>query len=54
MVARGRPREMRSGGIPSPSPSQHPRQGVGEGGASAERSAIGYRVAVRPRLANRI
>lgn len=37
-----------------PLPPLHPRQGVGEGGASAGRSTIGYRVAVRPRLANRI
>jgi hypothetical protein len=35
-------------------PPRYPRQGVGEGGASAGRSTIGYRVAVKPRLANRI
>lgn len=31
----------------------HRRQGVEKGGASAGRTTIGYRVAVRPRLANR-
>lgn len=48
MVARGRPRVMHSGGPP------HRRQGVEKGGASAGRTTIGYRVAVRSRLANRV
>lgn len=48
MVARGLPRVMHSGGPP------HPRQGVEEGGASAWRLTIGYRVAVKPKLANRV
>lgn len=39
---------MHSGGPP------HRRQGVERGGASAGRTTIGYRVAVRPRLANRV
>lgn len=40
--------------IPAALPPPHPHQGLGEGGASAGKSTIGYGVVVKPRPANRI
>lgn len=50
MVARGRPCVMHSGGPP---PAPAPGRGE-KGGSLAERPTIGYRVAERTRLANRV